>query len=93
MKLVDFVPQEHLPLRSNGNVYDEIQGNVLYKRIDADGNVLDIEEKILLNSPFSIFECAENVELEMAVPYNLYPDMEIKYPVAMSDYINHIVNK
>lgn len=93
MKLVDFVPEEHLPLRSNGNVYDEIQGNVLYKRIDADGNVLDIEEKILLNSPFSIFECAENVELEMAVPYNLYPDMEIKYPMAMSDYIKELMSK
>ncbi len=92
LKLLDIVPEEYLPLRRKGNVCDEIIGNILYKRIDGVGEILPEEEVVVLNQTCSILECQEGVELEVSVPYHLYPYINMKYPVSMKDYILEVVN-
>lgn len=92
LKLLDIVPEEYLPLRRKGDVCDEIVGNILYKRIDGVGEVLPEEEVVVLNQTCSILECQEGVELEISVPYHLYPYINMKYPVSMKDYILEVVN-
>ena len=93
LELVDIVPEEYLPLKSVGGVHDEIVGNVLYKRIGDDDTVLPEEQVILLNQPIAFLECHKGSSIQTIAPNNQFPNMEIKYPVAMSDYIKHIVNK
>ncbi|WP_304428070.1 hypothetical protein [uncultured Clostridium sp.] len=92
LKLLDILPEEYLPLRRKGDVCDEIVGNILYKRIDGVGEVLPEEEVVVLNQTCSILECQEGVELEISVPYHLYPYINMKYPVSMKDYILEVVN-
>lgn len=92
LKLLDIVPEEYLPLRRKDSVYDEIEGNILYKRIDSNGEILPEEEVVILNNTLSVLECQQGVELEISVPFHLYPDIDMKYPVSMKDYILEIVN-
>lgn len=93
VKLTDFIPMDHLPLRSNGDVYDEVKGNILYKRIDDSGEVLEQESIIVLDNDLSIFECQSGAELEISVPYHIYPYIDLKYPVSMESYIEEIISK
>lgn len=92
IKLIDYVPEEYLPLRSSGSVCDEIQGNILYKRIDSEGNIMKKEEIVILNNTFSLFECREGVQLEISTPSHIYPDIDLKYSISMKDYVLSLIN-
>lgn len=92
IELLDYVPEEYLPLRSNGDICDEIQGNILYKRIDSEGNIMNKEEIVILNNTFSLLECREGVELQISAPSHIYPDIELKYSVSMENFILNLLN-
>lgn len=93
LKLTDIVPEEYLPLIRKGEIYDEIEGNVLYKRFNAAGEQLEKEEIIILNNTISLLESQEGASLELYSPLNLLPTINIKYPVDMKQYIKEIVNE
>ena len=93
LELVDVVPEEYLPLKSVDGVYDEIVGNVLYKRIGDDDTVLPEEQVILLNQPIAFLECHKGSSIQTIAPNNQFPNMEVKYPVEMSKYIKELMSK
>ena len=84
LKISDFVPEKYLPLRRNGNVYDEIKENILYKRISSSGSVMD-EQKIVLTKPFSLLEVNKGCRVVLIEPNNVLADIELYYPIKFSD--------
>lgn len=84
LKISEFVPEKYLPLRRNGDVYDEIKENVLYKRISSSGSVMD-EQKIVLTKPFSLLEVNKGCRVVLIEPNNVLADIELYYPIKFSD--------
>lgn len=87
VKLTDVVPRNLLPLRSNGDVRDEIIGNILYKRIDNNGNILPNEDVYVLDNTFGILECRSDAILAIDIPNRTFPIMDVKYAMPFADYV------
>jgi hypothetical protein len=87
MKLTDIVSKQHLPLRSSGDVHDEIIDNILYKRIGSNNEILTTEEVIVLNKSITLLESHKGCTIELFDANNLFPELDIRYPMLLEDFI------
>lgn len=91
LNLLDIVPEDKLPLRSNGAVADEIVGNVLYKRIGNDGTVLSTPETIVLKKTITVLESFKGAKIAIREPNSVFPELDIEYPLPMAEYIQEFI--
>ncbi len=91
--LRDYVDGTAFPMRSNGDICDELTQTHIIKRIAADGSILDDARWIPLNKSLPLLECWEDSWIELKCEGILPKETKFLYPMEYETLINNIINQ